>query len=42
MWSGAFRSPKHRLYLFDLRMVNVGSGVFMLPDSGNQEGEMQR
>ena len=26
VWSGAFRSSKYRLYLFELRMVNLGSG----------------
>ena len=41
MWSGTFRSSKYRLYLFDVRMVNVGSGVLMLADGGNQKGERQ-
>ena len=39
MWSGTFRSSKYRLYLFDLCMVNVGSGVLMLADGENQREE---
>ena len=41
VWSGAFRSSQYeyRLYLFDLRMVNMGSGLLMLADGRNQKGE---
>ena len=41
VWSGTFRSSKYRLYLFDLRMVNVGPGILLLADGANQKRERQ-